>query len=69
MDEPTRYEFRFAERLSETLQQAFAGLEAPPTGDHRVLYGPVRDQDELAALLSRFSSMRLTLLDVHRLPD
>lgn len=69
MDEPTRYEFRFAERLSETLQSAFAGLQPPPTGDERVLYGPVRDQDELAALLSRFSSLRLTLLDMHRLPD
>ena len=69
MDEPTRYEFRFAERLSETLQGAFPGLEAPPTGEERVLYGPVRDQDELAALLSRFSALRLTLLDMHRLPD
>jgi hypothetical protein len=69
VDEPTRYEFRFAEPLSERLQGAFAGLEVPPTGDSRVLYGPVRDQDELAGLLARFSSMRLTLLDMHRLPD
>lgn len=69
MDEPARYEFRFAERLSETLQNAFAGLELPPNGDERMLYGPVRGQDELAALLARFASLRLTLLDVHRLPD
>lgn len=69
MDDPARYEFRFAERLSETLQQAFADLEPPPNGDERVLYGPVRGQDELAALLARFAGLRLTLLDVHKLPD
>lgn len=69
MEQPARYEFRFAERLSETLQNAFSGLEAPPNGDGRVLFGPVQGQDELAGLLARFASLRLTLVDAHRLPD
>lgn len=68
VDETPRYEFRFAERLSETVQHAFSGLHVSATSDH-VLYGPVADQDELEGLIARFSLLRLTLLEMHRLPD
>ncbi|MCB2175090.1 MAG: hypothetical protein KQH57_04745 [Actinomycetales bacterium] len=68
MNETLRYEFRFAERLSQTVQHAFPGLHVSATSDH-VLYGPLVDQDELEGLIARFSLLRLTLLEMHRLPD
>jgi hypothetical protein len=68
VDETPRYEFRFAERLSETVQHAFPGLHVSASSD-RVMYGPVGSQDELEGLISRFSLLRLTLLEMHRLPD
>ncbi len=68
MTDTPRYEFRFAERLSETVQHAFPGLHVSTSSD-RVLYGAVGDQDELEGLMARFSLLRLTLLEMHRLPD
>lgn len=68
MNDTPRYEFRFAERLSETVQHAFPGLNVSASSDH-VLYGPVAGQDELEGLIARFSVLRLTLLEMHRLPD
>lgn len=64
-----RYEFRFAEQLSDTVQSAFPTLDVAPDGNARVLFGPVESQEALTALVNRFNTMRLTLVEVHRLPD
>jgi hypothetical protein len=69
MKQQPRYEFRFAEPLSEIAQHGFPSLEVVPSGDARVLFGPVESQEALSALLNRFNTMRLTLVEVHRLPD
>jgi hypothetical protein len=64
-----RYEFQLAEPLSPTARAAFPELsQGEPLGGD-VLYGPVKDQAKLHALLARFATMGLTVLELRRLPD
>jgi hypothetical protein len=69
MQEAGRYEFRVAERLSATTLAAFPELATTDHGAGPVLYGSMRDDSELHAILSRFQLLGLTVVDVHRLPD
>ena len=66
---PVRYEFRLAQRLSPTARAAFPELSQGKALGGDVLYGPVRDQEHLHALLARFQTMRLTVTELRRLPD
>ena len=69
MPVPVRYEFRLAERLSPTARAAFPELSQGKAVGGDVLFGPVRDQEHLHALLARFQTMRLTVTELRRLPD
>jgi hypothetical protein len=65
-----RYEFTVATRLSETAVAAFPELrvsDAP--GKSTTLYGQVDDRAQLEGLLTRFSTLGLDLVDMHRMPD
>jgi hypothetical protein len=65
-----RYEFRVAERLTDTELAAFPELaraEAVIEGD--VLFGPIRSQEQLHSLLARFRTMRITVIELRQLPD
>jgi hypothetical protein len=64
-----RYEFRVAERLSETAIAAFPELTVMDNASDTVLFGRLRDDAELHGILSRLQLLGLTILDVHRLPD
>jgi hypothetical protein len=67
----TRYEFRFAVRLSPTARAAFPELSVGGTvtglGDR--LYGPVSGLAHMRALLDRFQTMGLTVVELRQLPD
>jgi hypothetical protein len=67
--EPTRYEFRIAQRLSSTAAEAFHELSIVDGSPGTILYGAVRDDAELHGILSRLQLFGVTILDVHRLPD
>jgi hypothetical protein len=64
-----RYEFRVAQRLSQTAVASFPELRVTESSSGTVLYGPVRDDAELHGILSRLQLLGLSILDVHRLPD
>jgi hypothetical protein len=64
-----RYEFRVAQRLSQTAVASFPELTVTDSSSGTVLYGPVRDDAELHGILSRLQLLGLSILDVHRLPD
>ena len=69
MGTAARYEFRLAERLSPTARAAFPELThgRAPGGD--LLFGPVSSQEHLHSLLARFHTLRLTVVELRRLPD
>jgi hypothetical protein len=64
-----RYEFRLAERLSPTARAAFPELTHGEALGGDLLFGPVRNQEDLHALLARFHTLRLTVVELRRLPD
>jgi hypothetical protein len=67
--EAARYEFRIVQHLSKTAVEAFPELSVTDDARGTVLYGAVRDDAELHGILSRLQLFRVTILDVHRLPD
>jgi hypothetical protein len=69
METAARYEFRLAERLSPTALAAFPELTRGAAREGDVLFGPVRDQDELHSLLARFQTMCLSVIELRQLPD
>lgn len=66
-----RYEFLVPVRLSETARAAFPELHtgAAPTGGGTALWGPVRDDEDLAGFLARFANLGLKVVEMRRLPD
>jgi len=50
--------------LSEALTSTFDGMRSASVDGKTILIGPVRDQAELQALLTRIASLGLTLLEV-----
>jgi hypothetical protein len=68
--EPTvRYEFLVAQPLSPRARAAFPELSQGKVFGGDVLYGPVTSQEDLHALLARFRTMGLTVVEMRRLPD
>ena len=65
-----RYEFLLEGRLSETVLAVFPELAARPgpTGG-TVLFGPIEGTAHLSALLDRFQTLGLTVVEMRRLPD
>jgi transposase-like protein len=63
---PTRYEIRVRGVLSETLLQAFPGLDAKVQESETVLSGTLRDQAALYGVLAQIESLGLELLEVRR---
>ena len=63
------YEIRVRGRLSESFQQAFAGMSTSVKSVETVLHGPLADQAALRELLDRIQALGLELVDVRRLPD
>jgi hypothetical protein len=65
-----RYEFVVAGSVNQDLAETLPELSvAPyPTGGSS-LFGPVRDEADLARLLATLRQLGLSVVDVHRLPD
>ncbi len=61
------YEIRVRGRVGEHLADAL-GLAAEVEPVETILRGPMRDQDDLHAMLSRLQDMGLELLEIRRLP-
>jgi hypothetical protein len=66
-----RYEFLLPNRLSDRARAAFPELNvgSSPTGGGTALWGPVRDDADVAALLARFANLGLTVVEMRKLPD
>lgn len=69
MNDPCRYEFWTAERLSDTVAQAFPELVVRSERGATVMFGPVTDQAHLHGLLARMETLGLTVVELRRLPD
>jgi hypothetical protein len=65
-----RYEFIIRGSLSEDVMGALPELSSTPypTGG-TVLFGPVRDEADVATLLARFADLGLSVVEMRRLPD
>ena len=62
------FEVRVRGRLGETIQRAFAELDAESDGRVTVLRGPLADQSELHGVLAQIEALGLELLEVRRIP-
>jgi hypothetical protein len=60
------YEFHIKGRVGEGLVAEFDQLAADVVPTVTILHGPVRDQAELHALIDRFQSLGLELVEVRR---
>jgi hypothetical protein len=70
MDERTRrarYEVRVRGVLTETLLEAFPGLQAEARAGDTVLAGEIADQAALYGVLARMEALGLELIGVRRL--
>ncbi|MFD4293788.1 hypothetical protein ACFWQG_11290 [Rhodococcus sp. NPDC058532] len=66
----TRYEFLLRGELSERALAAFPELaRSHGTGDYTRLYGPIEDDGALRAMLARFDTLGLTVVEMRQLPD
>ena len=65
-----RYEFIIQGSPSEDVMAALPKLSSTPypTGG-TVLFGPVRDEADVATLLARFADFGLFVVEMRRLPD
>jgi hypothetical protein len=63
------YEIRIKGRVTGALLDSFGGMESKLEPVETVLHGPVRDQDELHALITRIQALGLELVEVRRLPS
>jgi hypothetical protein len=63
------YEIHLRGRLSPAIRANFPGLSSSEWPVETVLYGRIRDDAELHAILERIQSMGLELLDLHRAAD
>jgi hypothetical protein len=66
-----RYEFLVTAPISDSVCDAFPELESGPApgGGGTALWGPVRDDTQLAELLARFAHLGLTVVEMRQLPD
>jgi hypothetical protein len=64
-----RYEFRVAERLTDSQLAAFPELARADALEGDVLFGPICNQEQLHSLLARFRTMRITVIELRQLPD
>jgi hypothetical protein len=62
------YEIRIKGRVTRALLDSFAGMESQLEPVETVLHGPVRNQDELHALITRIQALGLELVEIRRLP-
>jgi hypothetical protein len=65
----TSYEIRIKGRVTGALLDSFGGMESQLEPVETVLHGPVRNQDELHALITRIQALGLELVEVRRLPS
>ncbi len=65
-----RYEFIIQGTLSPDVVAALPDLSSTPypTGG-TVLFGPVRDEADVATLLAQFADLGLSVVEMRRLPD
>lgn len=56
-----RFELRVAGECSERIRLAFAGMEIASVGPQTMIYGEVRDQEELHGLFAMCQSLGLQL--------
>ncbi|MCU1629091.1 MAG: hypothetical protein JWP64_4040 [Pseudonocardia sp.] len=63
-----RYEVCVSGRLSERARGAFCSLEVQAVPPQTILFGVLRDQSDLHALLTLCSDMGLEVLSLQRLP-
>ena len=65
-----RYEFIIQGTLSQDVVAALPDLSSTPypTGG-TVLFGPVRDEADVATLLAQFADLGLSVVEMRRLPD
>ena len=64
----TSYEIRIKGRVTGALLDSFGGMQSQLEPVETVLHGPVRNQDELHALITRIQALGLELVEVRRLP-
>ncbi|MEP7034258.1 MAG: hypothetical protein ABI662_00295 [Dermatophilaceae bacterium] len=64
-----RYEIRLAQPLSQTARAAFPELKQGESLGGDLLYGPVKNQEQLHSLLARIQTMGLTVTELRQLPD
>ena len=62
---PRRYEIRVRGVLSDTLLEAFPGLQARTKKGETVLSGELADRSALHGVLSQIEALGLELLEVH----
>jgi hypothetical protein len=66
MDKPTQYQIRVKGHLDNTLAAWFEGLKISNLeGGDAALSGQIKDQAALQGILSRISSLGLTLISVN----
>jgi hypothetical protein len=63
-----RYEIRVRGHLSAAELSGFDGMQTAVGSVATVLHGPVRDEAQLHALLTRVQSLGFELVEVRRLP-
>ena len=65
-----RYEFIVRGAVSDDAMSALPELSATPypTGG-TVVYGPVRDEADVASLMARFADLGLSVVEMRQLPD
>jgi hypothetical protein len=63
-----RYEIRVRGRMSAAELSGFDDMQTGVESVETVLHGPVRDQAQLHALLTRVQSLGFELVEVRRLP-
>ena len=62
------YEIRIKGLLTDSLRQAFEGMEVTTEPVETIVYGPVADQDAVHRLLIKLQSLGLEVVEFRRLP-
>ena len=63
------YEIHVRGRIGPAVRASFGRLASSERPPETVFCGPVRDDAELWAIMTRLQSLGLELLELHRLPD
>jgi hypothetical protein len=63
-----RFEIRVSGRLSDRVRAAFPGMQVVAVTAETVISGRSRDEDEVAAVLSRIQSLGLQVVSLQQTP-